>query len=160
MIEQFRPHVGVHLILIDQDRVLLGQRANTGFADGHWSLPGGCLDDGEPLTAGAAREAREELGVIVEPTTELRFVHLCHHLDADGEGRIGVFFHVTHWDGKPINAEPHKCSQVAWFPLDNLPPDIVDYANIALNHHRRDTTFSLHGWPAPHMDVPPADRHP
>jgi 8-oxo-dGTP pyrophosphatase MutT (NUDIX family) len=144
---QFRPQVGVHLILIDHGRVLLGRRANTGFADGYWSLPGGCLDGGEPLTAGAAREAREELGIIVQPAAELRFVHLCHHLDGDGEGRIGVFFRVTGWDGQPVNAEPHKCSQIAWFPLDNLPANIVDYTSIALSHHQRNTIFSLCAWP-------------
>ncbi|MEU4116498.1 hypothetical protein AB0F71_18645 [Kitasatospora sp. NPDC028055] len=36
------PHtlvVGVHLVLIENGRVLLGQRANTTFASGHWHTP-------------------------------------------------------------------------------------------------------------------------
>ncbi|WP_093168058.1 NUDIX domain-containing protein [Sinosporangium album] len=60
--ETFRPHVGVHLTLIQDGKVLLLLRANTGFADGSWSVPGGCVDAGETLPEGAAREAREELG--------------------------------------------------------------------------------------------------
>lgn len=151
MSERFRAHVGAHLILIDRehDRVLLGQRVNTGFADGDWSLPGGSLDEGEPLTVGAAREAYEELGIVVDPAVDLRFVHLCHHLDPDGRGRVGVFFHVTGWAGRLMNAEPHKCSQIAWFPLDGLPVNTVDYVRVALAHHRENTVFSLYGWPPP-----------
>ena len=34
---------------------------------GQWSLPGGKLEWGEGLVAAAAREAREELGVAIEP---------------------------------------------------------------------------------------------
>jgi 8-oxo-dGTP pyrophosphatase MutT (NUDIX family) len=45
----YRPYVGVHLILNTGGKVLLLRRANTGFADGSWSVPGGCLDDGETL---------------------------------------------------------------------------------------------------------------
>jgi hypothetical protein len=40
-VEDYRPNVGVHLILIQDGKVLLLQRANTGFADGDWSVPGG-----------------------------------------------------------------------------------------------------------------------
>ena len=35
--------------------------------NGHWELPGGVLEPGEPATAGAVREVREETGLIVEP---------------------------------------------------------------------------------------------
>jgi hypothetical protein len=30
----YRPHVGVHLILVEAGKILLLRRANTGFADG------------------------------------------------------------------------------------------------------------------------------
>ena len=84
----YRPHVGVHLILAADGKVLLLRRANTGFADGSWSVPGGCLDEGETLPAAAAREAREELGITIDPAG-LAFAHLCHHADPDGQARIG-----------------------------------------------------------------------
>lgn len=81
------------------------QRANTGFADGDWSVPGGRLDRGEKLLQGAAREALEELGIRVTPG-DLTFAHLCHHADLDGRARIGEFFAATRWPGEPVNAEP------------------------------------------------------
>lgn len=36
---------------------------------------------------------------------DLRFTHLCHHADPDGQARIGVFFTATRWTGTPVNAE-------------------------------------------------------
>jgi 8-oxo-dGTP diphosphatase len=142
----FRSHVGVHLILTEHGKVLLLQRANTGFADGSWSLPGGSLDEGETLPAGAAREAREELGILIDPA-DLAFAHLCHHADPDGQARIGVFFTAARWTGQPANTEPGKCTKIDWFDPAGLPADIVTYIRDGLSAHRHGQNFSLNGWP-------------
>ena len=141
----YRPHVGVHLILINGGKVLLLRRANTGFADGSWSLPGGCLDEGETLPAAAAREALEETGITIDPA-DLAFAHLCHHADPDGQARIGVFFTATRWTGKPINAEPGKCSEIGWHDMSSLPPDVVSYISTGLQASTRNDAFSLDCW--------------
>jgi 8-oxo-dGTP diphosphatase len=141
----YRPHVGVHLILTTDSKVLLLRRARTGFADGSWSVPGGCLDDGETLPAAAAREAREETGVTIDPA-DLAFAHLCHHADPDGQSRVGVFFAARRWDGEPVNAEPDKCSEIGWHPLDNLPAGTVSYIRTGLLACTRHSPFSLDGW--------------
>jgi 8-oxo-dGTP diphosphatase len=142
---RYRPHVGVHLVLAADSQVLLLRRANTGFADGTWSVPGGCLDDGETLPAAAAREAREELGVRIEPAN-LAFAHLCHHADPDGQARVGVFFAAKQWTGDPANAEPHKCSEIGWHPLGSLPGDIVSYVRTGLLAYDQGQAFSLDSW--------------
>jgi 8-oxo-dGTP diphosphatase len=141
----YRPHVGVHLILTDGGKVLLLRRANTGFADGSWSVPGGCLDDGETLTDAAGREASEELGITIEPA-DLTFAHLCHHADPDGQARIGVFFAATRWKGEPVNAEPGKCSEIGWHDIHELPADVVSYIRTGLDAHDHQEVFSLDGW--------------
>lgn len=143
--EVFRPHVGVHLILVQDDQVLLLLRANTGFGDGLWSVPGGCLDAGESLPEGAAREAREELGILVDPDG-LTFAGLCHHLDPDGQARIGAFFTASRRTGEPINAEPGKCDKIDWHPLDDLPDDVVTYIRTGIDAYRHGQAFSLDGW--------------
>jgi 8-oxo-dGTP diphosphatase len=143
--EAFRPHVGVHLILARGQDVLLLRRANTGFADGCWSVPGGSLEAGETLPQAAAREALEEAGITIDPPG-LAFAGLCHHADPDGLARVGVFFTTRHWAGQPRNAEPHKCSEIAWHPLDNLPRDTVTYIRTALTAHAQGTPFTLDGW--------------
>ncbi|MEO3859825.1 NUDIX domain-containing protein [Acrocarpospora sp. B8E8] len=124
--QNYRPNVGVHLILIQDEKILLLQRANTGFADGDWSVPGGRLDQGEALPHSAAREALEELGIHINPD-DLTFTHLCHHADPDGQARIGVFFTATRWTGTPVNAEPDKCSTIDWFAPHALPSNTVGY---------------------------------
>jgi 8-oxo-dGTP diphosphatase len=143
--EIFRPHVGVHLILVRDGKVLLLLRANTDFADGSWSVPGGCLDAGETLPEGAAREAREELGITID-VADLAFAHLCHHADPDGQARIGVFFTATRWRGEPVNAEPGKCDKIEWFALDDLPGDVVTYIRTGIDAYRSSHVFSLDGW--------------
>ena len=141
----YRSHVGVHLILTDGRKVLLLRRANTGFADGSWSVPGGSLEAGETLPAAAAREAKEEVGVAIDPG-DLSFAHICHHADPDGLARIGVFFAARRWAGEPVNAEPGKCSEIGWHELGDLPSDIVTYIRTGLQAYDQDTPFSLDNW--------------
>ena len=141
----FRPHVGVHLILTQGRKVLLLRRANTGFADGSWSVPGGSLEDGETLPGAAAREALEEVGIAIDPA-DLAFAHLCHHFDPDGLARIGVFFAASRWAGEPVNAEPGKCSELGWHHLAELPGDIVSYIRTGLESCDRGRAFSLDSW--------------
>lgn len=54
--ERFRLIVAVYLILRQNGKILLARRANTGYADGFYSLPAGHLDGDELATEGMARE--------------------------------------------------------------------------------------------------------
>jgi ADP-ribose pyrophosphatase YjhB (NUDIX family) len=72
------PLVGVGAVIVDNGRVLLVQRGAEPLK-GHWSLPGGLLELGEPLTAGVAREVREETGLIVEPVELVELLDRIHH---------------------------------------------------------------------------------
>jgi ADP-ribose pyrophosphatase YjhB (NUDIX family) len=60
------PLVGVGAVVVDDGRVLLVRRGNEPLK-GHWTLPGGLVELGEPLLAGVVREVREETGLTVEP---------------------------------------------------------------------------------------------
>ena len=60
-----RPLIGVSIAVIRDDRVLLAARANEPMR-GVWTLPGGLLEAGETLAAGALRELQEEVGVLAE----------------------------------------------------------------------------------------------
>ncbi|MBV8208176.1 MAG: NUDIX hydrolase [Acidobacteria bacterium] len=59
-----RPIVGVGAIIVEGTRVLLVRRAAEPLR-GEWSIPGGMLELGETLRAGAEREALEETGMRV-----------------------------------------------------------------------------------------------
>jgi ADP-ribose pyrophosphatase YjhB (NUDIX family) len=63
--------------------VLLVRRGNEPLK-GHWTLPGGLLELGEPVVEGVARETREETGLVVEP---LELVELIDRIHREPIGR-------------------------------------------------------------------------
>src|SRR5581483_12159030 len=122
----------VHLLLVNGDgQVLFGCRQNTGFEDGAWHLPAGHLEAGESVVSALIREAKEEIGVTIDPE-HVEFVHIMHN--ASSGGRAAFFFSVHQWAGVPENREPEKCSELAWFLLAELPDHLIDYCRVALLH--------------------------
>lgn len=60
-----RPMVGVGVLIRDDDRYLIVERAADPDA-GLWSIPGGLVEIGENAADAAVREAKEETGLDVE----------------------------------------------------------------------------------------------
>jgi len=58
------PRLVAEVLVIKRGTILM-EKASRGFSKGHWNLPGGFLDFGEPPEEGARRECEEELGVPV-----------------------------------------------------------------------------------------------
>jgi 8-oxo-dGTP diphosphatase len=144
----FRSVVDVHLILErDDGRVLLAERAGTGYADGLLNVPGGKLEDGEDVRTAAVREALEEIGVVVDPD-DARYVGVVHHRNPGGETRIGFFFATRNWTGEPLNAEPHKCAGLIWIDPDQPPENTIAYTAAGLRGYRSGSPFLLDGWDA------------
>lgn len=135
--------LGAHIFFVRENEIFLIRRANTGFRDGFYSVPAGHVDDGELITDAAAREAKEEVGVDVDPET-LSFVHSLHvrKLNPAVPDRIQTFFVCTSWRGEPQNQEPEKCDHAAWFPLDALPDNMVGYVAQAIHGYRNGILFS------------------
>ncbi|RBQ16945.1 DNA mismatch repair protein MutT [Spongiactinospora rosea] len=119
--------------------VLLLQRASEAkFAAGHWDLPVGKADKGEVITATAARELREETGLVADPG-HLKVAGLIHGawgVEAPN-GFLTVVFVAHQWEGRPVNAEPHKHSRVMWVPVDEIPVPFVPTTRDALVNYLR-----------------------
>lgn len=117
------------------DEVLLQLRANTGYMDGHWAAgAAGHVEAGESVMSAAAREAREELGVMIAPT-DLQPLTSVHRTDGTltlVEQRVDWFFCAQRWQGEPRALEPAKCAELRWFPLAHLPSPIPDYEQVVL----------------------------
>jgi ADP-ribose pyrophosphatase YjhB (NUDIX family) len=71
----------VGAVVVDEGRVLLVRRG-TEPMKGHWTLPGGLVELGEPLEAAVVREVREETGLAVEP---LGLIELLDRIHREGE---------------------------------------------------------------------------
>lgn len=139
--------VDVHVILEREGEILLCLRQGTGYADGLYCLPSGHLDGQETVIDCALREAREEVGVTIDPA-HLRPVTTVHHLSPEGRPRVGFFFAANSWTGEVVNAEPHKCAKLTWTPADILPDNTVPYTSAGVQLYLAGIPSGVHGWPS------------
>lgn len=130
-------------------RVVLLQRGpKAKFAQGMWDIPVGKSNPGEPVTATAVRELREETGVVVDPKT----LHLAHIIHAAWgveapNGFLTVVFVTHQWTGEPHNVEPNKHSQVCWVDTNAIPDKFVPTTASALaSYLAGGPEISLGGW--------------
>jgi 8-oxo-dGTP diphosphatase len=135
--------VTVHMFLFRENQILLSRRFQTGYMDGHYSVPAGHLDGNETVRMAAVREAHEEIGVRLEPG-EIRFAGVFHR--RAGDERIDFFVHVQKWDGEPFNAEPEKCDDLRWVEVQNLPENTIPYVRRAIENYRAGIPFEEFGW--------------
>jgi len=110
---------------------LLHRRQNTGYQNGKWDIAGGGhVEDGETAKTACARECEEELGIGVK-TEDLTFIHLSHRFS--NRPYYDIYFLVDKYDGEPFIAEPYKCSEMNWFDINSLPPDIIACRKAVIN---------------------------
>lgn len=128
-------------------QILLQRRKNTGFADGLWDFScSGKVEAGETMTAAAVREANEELGVSVS-SDNLRFALLIHKCDRPCNlVYYNAYFICNCYNGDPKICEPHKCSELKWFDLDDLPNDLMDDRRKALFAYQSGKHYLEYGW--------------
>lgn len=90
-----------------------------------------------------AREAKEELGIIVRPE-DMKLVHTVHRLNRNepNQEHIDLFFEAIKWGGDITNAEPHKCDDVSWFASDDLPENTLPLVRHVIEATARGDTFS------------------
>ncbi len=129
--ERFKVIPAVYLMLMREDKILLMRRANTGYRDGWYCVPAGHHDGGQSLTEAMAREAREEIGIIINPQ-DLTFVHVQHRLHCNDGERIDFFYSCASWTGEIVNKEPGKCDEIAWYSWDALPENTIPNVRGAL----------------------------
>lgn len=130
--ERFKLIPAVYLLLRRDEEVLLLRRANTGYQDGKYGLIAGHLDGDELGTVAMSREAAEEAGIKIKPE-DMRFVHVAHRLGRnDGQERVDFFYEATEWTGEVTNAEPEKCDDLSWYPLNQLPDNMLPLVKLVL----------------------------
>jgi len=107
------PKIAVGTIITTaRDRLVLVRRAiDPGY--GKWVFPGGYVDRGEPLTAAAIREAREECGL------GIRIDGLVNIYSYAGRAPVIVVYAVTAVDG--TLAADEECLEAAEFDRNSIP---------------------------------------
>lgn len=134
----------VSVILRKDNKILFLLRQNTGWSDGMYCLPSGHVEDHERFSEAAIREAKEEVGVVIE---EMRPVHMTQRISTNEDVRVGLFFEATKWTGTPKNMEPTIHGEMRWFDTDDLPlQDIVQFQADGLAAITRGEIYAETGW--------------
>ncbi len=97
------PLVGVGAVVVENGRVLLVRRGREPL-QGHWTLPGGVLEVGESLTAGAAREVLEETGLEVDAVELVELVDRIHREDGRVRYHYVIADYLCHVKGGTLRA--------------------------------------------------------
>lgn len=140
---RYKCPVAVHLLLLKDDEILLLRRFNTGYEDGNYSLIAGHLDGNETYREAMIREAYEEAGIQVSPD-HLIPIQIMHR--RSDEERLDYFFTARQWSGQVENREPDKCDALHWFPIHQLPDNMVAYVRAAIENYQDNITFTDFGW--------------
>ena len=111
--------VGVGVIVVRDDKVLLGLRAGSHGA-GTWSCPGGHVEFGETIEECSIRETLEETGL----NLNLRDNHFDWNekfWPEEGKHYITIYSLGTiDNDAEPALLEPQKCLEWRWFTSEEL----------------------------------------
>jgi 8-oxo-dGTP diphosphatase len=127
--------VDVILLLTAGDMILLRERANTGYGDGAYEPPSGQLAERETIVETAIRVALDEAGIAIG-AENVSLAHVMH--DVSGGGRIAFFLTSSGWEGESTSPD------VRWFPLSNLPTNMLDRVRVALRHCADGMRFSTY----------------
>ena len=134
--ERFMVIPAAYVYLIRGRQVLLQQRQNTGYLGGAWVAgAAGHIELGETAAETAAREAAEEIGIVIE-TADLQPATVMQRTDGSAvqlEQRVDWFFTAHTWQGEPTIREPRKCADLRWFSLDALPSEMPSYERLVLD---------------------------
>ncbi len=145
---RFRIYAAVYLILIRENKLFLLRRFNTGWMDGHFTMPSGHVEADEKLTDALIREAKEEAGITIHPENLTMAHAMLRKSENEQETReyVDFFFTAKDWEGEAHNGEPHKSDIAEWFSLDALPETLLPHVRFALHEINKKNYLSEVGW--------------
>jgi 8-oxo-dGTP diphosphatase len=109
----------VLIAIVQDDKVLLHKRKNTGWMDDYYDVPSGHVDPHETIIDAAIREVREEVGLEVSGN-DLELYHISQS-DITDLPYTYFIFRVRRWHGTPTLNEPNMAEDLSFQPLDHLP---------------------------------------
>jgi 8-oxo-dGTP pyrophosphatase MutT (NUDIX family) len=139
--DRFQVIPAAYLLLLRGDgpelEVLLQRRGpDIAFMPGHWATAAaGHVELGESVFVAAAREAAEELGIVVDPADITPLCTMQRTLPGNVdpvEQRVDYFLTTRVWLGEPSVVEPQKATEIGWFRPARLPAPMVPHEEYLL----------------------------
>jgi len=138
MPEKLKVKLAVYLVLRDEDKILLLKRQNTGYMDGYYSLVAGHVEENESVQQAIAREAKEEAKIIIEED-DLEVLLVQHYVK---DNYMGIFLSPKKYTGTITNMEPDKCTELAFYSINDLPDNMIPEVKAALKTIQQDIKYS------------------
>ena len=131
------PHEVVAALIIQAQKVLLGQRSATrAYYPGVWDVFGGHMEPGEAHHETLIRELGEELGITPTQWSHLQDISL----PSEPSDPVTLYLYlVTDWTGTATNLQLEEHSTIGWFSLEQaagLPLAHPDYPAIFARYLR------------------------
>ena len=122
----------VHIILINDNKILVQKRKGSKLWPGYYALPAGHIDKDETQYDALVREAKEELGIEINPDDIINnYVVLRRNFfEIDEkilEPYIDFYFEIKNYTGIPRIIEEDKCDELFWTDINNLPEPFINY---------------------------------
>ena len=122
----------VHMIISKDNKILVQKRKVTKLWPGYYALPAGHIDEEENQYDALVREAREELGINLDPKNIINsyVVLRRNYFEIDGkilEPYIDYYFEINEYEGIPKIMENDKCDELIWVDINNLPEPFINY---------------------------------
>ena len=128
--------------------VLMQLRINTGYADNMWDASAsGHVEKNESVTQATVREAKEELNIDVK-RNDLTFIGVIHQQTeyGNGDAYFNFYFMTENYSGDIEIHEPKKCGGLKWFPINDLPINIIPERKQILENFSQGIYFSEGNW--------------
>jgi 8-oxo-dGTP diphosphatase len=113
--------------LVTRDgRLLLVRRAHEPWR-GRWDIPGGFCGPEEHPQAAAAREVREETGLLVRIGGIVGMWMDRYAPDGPNAEKVtlNIYFHASVDGGATPTTDPNEVAEIAWFAPDELPREVA-----------------------------------
>lgn len=122
----------VHLILINDNKVLVQKRKGSKLWPGYYALPAGHIEEGENQYEALIREIKEELDIEIKLDDIINeyVVLRKNFFEIDGkvlEPYIDYYFEIKKYSGIPKIMEEDKCDELLWVDINNLPDPFINY---------------------------------
>ena len=122
----------VHMIIMNNDKLLIQKRKGTKLWPGYYALPAGHIDVGENQYEALIREAKEELNIEINPKdiANSYVVLRRNYFEIDGkklEPYIDYYFEISKYQGIPSIVEQDKCDELIWADINDLPNPFINY---------------------------------
>ena len=120
MNQQF-PRVGMGIFVFKNSKFIMGCR-KVARGEGTWSVPGGHLEFGETIEAGAKREVEEETGLKI---TNVKIAGITNDIfKLEGEHYLTIWVTSDWKRGEPKIMEPDKFVDLKWHNFATLPENL------------------------------------